>query len=228
MLVLPMFSVYILGVDGAGKTTLMKRLAQGGIYQHKVRYLYCQHRPILLWILKAPARLLFMRRTDQFADYSAYKARKDSIGRKSQWMRRVYAFLGFLDVTLQTLIKLHIPCSSAKITLFDRYYLDWVVNAGVLKGNSLDDMLLDAHRLERFLPLAHLYIFLHVSEAVALRRKDDIQSFDYLRERTERYMQLAPHYCFHIVDADQDAESVFQQVRTMIQESLLALTKPDA
>jgi dTMP kinase len=212
--------IHILGTDGAGKTTLARRLAEQAYAGRRPTYFYCQHRPLLLWLLKLPARLLFMRRTDQFANYGEYKARKDAVGSKRPWLKRVYACVGYLDVALQTWPKLLWARWRADVVLLDRYYLDWVVNAGVLQRNSLDAMLRDARILERFLPRADLHIFLNVSEMTAFARKNDIQSVDYLRERKERYLHIASHYNFHIVDANRDAESVFQQVRALVENAL--------
>jgi thymidylate kinase len=217
--------IYILGTDGAGKTTAARRLAELTFGGHRARYIYCQHRPLVLWLMKLPARLLFMRRADQFRNYEEYKARKDAASSRRPWLTRLYTRLCYFDGWLQTWPKmLWARCTTSTVVL-DRYYLDWVVNLGELQGNGLDGMLRDAAWLERVLPKARVHLFLDVSEVTAFNRKDDIQSVQYLRERKRRYLQLAPHYGFQIVDANQSAETVFQQLRRLVDA---AVTPPPA
>lgn len=81
-------------------------------------------------------------------------------------------------------------------------------------------MLRDARWLERLLPKAQSHVFLDVSEEIAFRRKNDIQSVEYLRERKERYLHLASHYRFQVVGANMDVETVFQQVRLLVEAAL--------
>jgi thymidylate kinase len=216
--------IHILGTDGAGKTTLAKRLAEKSNARRKTKYLYCQHRPFFLWLLKLPARLMFMRRTNPFTNYDQYKARKDAISSRRPWLTKLYARLWYFDVWLQTWPRMIWARRTADVVLLDRYYLDWVVNLGVLQRNSIESMLREARFLEGFLPRANLHIFLDVSEETAFARKTDIQSLQYLRERKERYLQLAPHYNFQIVDANQDAEGVSKQVRALVEASIATTT----
>ncbi len=198
--------VYVLGTDGAGKTTVLRRLTEQTFLGSKPAYLYCQHRPLLMWLLKLPARLFFMRKTDAFEDYESYKSRKDLVANKHRLLTRIYILLGYFDSWLQTWPRLLLAKArgTAGVLLVDRYYLDWVVNAGELQHNSLASMLREAHVLECVLPKAHLHVFLDVSEETAFARKNDIQSVQYLSERKRRYLELAAHYQFQIVDANQD------------------------
>lgn len=212
--------IYVLGTDGAGKTTITQQLHREGLPGRRVAYLYCQHRPFFLWLLKLPARLLFLRRTDQFKDYRAYKGRKDATVRRHPRALKLYVWLWYLDVWLQTWPRLLWARCFADVVLMDRYYLDWVVNLGVLAGNQTEDMLAAAGCLERTLPRADCHVFLDVSEETAFRRKDDIQSVDYLRERKARYLQLAPHYRFNLVNADRDIDSVLADTRAALAREL--------
>jgi dTMP kinase len=200
--------IYLLGTDGAGKTTVTQRLLRQGFPGRRTRYLYCQHRPFLLWLAKLPARLLFLRRADQFRDYPAYKGRKESAVRRHPWLLRAYVWLWYCDVWLQTWPRVAWARTRTDVLVFDRYYLDWVVNLSVLQDHDLKTMLRSARTLERTLPRATLHLFLDVSEDTAFRRKSDIQSVEYLRERKARYLQLADAYHFVSIDADQPLDAV--------------------
>jgi len=215
-----MVMIYFLGIDCSGKTTGARRLASEELAGWTPVYVYCQHRPFLIWLLKLPAKILFMRKSDPFRNYDAYKARKDSIRASKPVLARIYGLLTYLDMLLQAWVQIAIARMKGNLLIFDRYYLDWVVNQGVLQGNSTESMLHDARALERLLPKAQHHIFLDVSEDVAIHRKCDIQGIQYLRERRERYLQLASHYKFEIVNAERSKDSVFQEVREIVERAL--------
>jgi dTMP kinase len=215
-----MLIIYLLGIDGSGKTTNAKKLAREKIAGGSPVYVYCQHRPLLIWLLKLPAKILFMRNTDEFSNYGSYKARKDSVRLKNPVLARVYGWLLYADVLLQAWAHILLASTKGKVLILDRYYLDWVVNQGVLQGNSLHTMLRHARTLERLLPKAQHHLFLDVAEEVAFRRKGDIQSLQYLRERRTRYLELGRHYNFEIVNAEAPPEKVFQPLRESVERAL--------
>ena len=213
--------IHLLGTDGAGKTTVARRLAADlRSSGHRSSYLYCQHRPLLLWLFKLPARLLFMRRTDQFKNHDEYKSRKDAVAGKRLGLTKLYSLLSYFDVWLQTWPRLAVARFRSDLIVVDRFYLDWVVNVGVLQNNSIEAMLGDARRLERVLPRAGLHVFLDVEEEVAFARKTDIQSVRYLRDRKARYLQLAPWFRFQCVDANQPEDVVFDAVKALVEAAL--------
>lgn len=218
--------VHIVGTDGAGKTTVTRQLVEQGIAGRRVGYLYCQHRPFFLWLLKLPARLLFLRRADAFKDYAGYKERKGATIRRHPRLGRLYVWLWYVDVWLQTWPRMLWARAFADIVLVDRYYLDWVVNLGVFQDNSREAMLEEARRLERTLPRPQAVVFLDVSEDAAFARKDDIQSREYLRERKARYQQLAGAYQFQAVDADQPLPAVLAAVRKVVERAVA--TQPNS
>lgn len=208
--------VYLLGTDGAGKSSVARQVAAEGITGRRVKYLYCQHRPMLIWLLKLPARLLFMRKTDEFKDYAAYKRTKQYVVGRQPVVASLYARFLYFDVWLQTWPRLLWARWTGDVVVLDRYYLDWVVNVGVLQGNGRDDMLREARKLEWTLPRADIHLFLDVDEQTAFQRKSDIQSVEYLRERKQRYNQLAVPYDFIRIDATQPLMTVVSEVRQLV------------
>lgn len=213
--------IYILGIDGSGKTTLARAIAEHGKNEgHDIEYTYCQHKPFLLWMLKAPARALFMRKTSQFGEYDAYKARKNEVVAKRKLMASIYKWAFYTDVVLQALPKILGARARARTVVVDRYYLDWVVNISVMSNSDTQTMLRDAIFLERLVPRADVHVLLDLPEEVAFQRKDDIQSINYLRERRVRYQALIDHYKFHVIDANRAAAVVRGHV-----EELMARTE---
>lgn len=205
--------IYILGVDGSGKTTLARALSDADA---AAEYVYCQHKPMLLWLLKAPARALFMRRTNQFADYQSYKKRKDSVVAKRKLTASVYKWAFYADVVMQALPKILAAKARSRTVVVDRYYLDWVVNLSVMFNSDTEAMLREAAWLERLLPRADLHVLLDLPEEVAFGRKDDIQSIGYLAERRSRYHALINHYGFRVIDANRRPEVVREDVAQLV------------
>lgn len=212
--------IYLLGTDGAGKTTVSTKLAAMDFDGRKLAYVYCQLTPILLAPLKLAARLFFLRKTDRFQDYRCYQERKAEVGGKRRLLNRIYCAVWLVDQAWQAWFKLLWARLRGRTLIMDRYYLDSVVNVGVLLGNDLDGMLATARRVERFLPRPDLFLFLNVSEVVAYQRKNDIPSPEYLRERKARYLQLAGPYGFQQLNADRPLEEVLCEARTIISQFL--------
>lgn len=207
--------IYILGTDGAGKTTLATRLARE-LESQGWDYLYCQAMPRLVWPFRWLAGKIFLKRADQFKDYDTYRERKRAASGRRRWLTRIYAWIWYVDFLLQAWPKLIRAWWRGRDLVMDRYYLDVVVNQGVLQDNDALGMKHDARFLERFLPVAIQHIFLDVSEETAFARKGDIQSVRYLRERKQRYLQLAEAYRFVSVDANQPADAVLADVRRIL------------
>jgi thymidylate kinase len=210
--------IYILGTDGAGKTTVATRLAKEPIGGIQLNYVYCQLKPLLLRPLKWVTQRFFLRQTNQFKDYSKYQQVKRTLGQKRKWLTRIYCGVWYLDILLQIWVKLALAGLKGKPVIMDRYYLDSVVNIGVIQNSSPEEMLKAARMLEAFLPKAERCLFLNVSEAVAFARKNDIPSKEYLRERKERYLQIAPHYDFRQINADLPLDEVLAACRAEIQD----------
>lgn len=213
--------VYLLGVDGAGKTTLAKKLlAATWPRVARTRYIYCQHRPILLWLFKLPARLLWLHGTDREADYAEYTRRKALASTQRQRLASAYALLWRLDAWLQTWPRVTWARLTSDLVIVDRYYLDWAVNLCVLRDKQPADVTSEAQALERFLPPAQLHLFLDLPEDVALGRKNDIPSKRYLSERRPYYEELARARSFTVIDATQSPEAVAMAAITAVQKAM--------
>lgn len=205
--------IYLLGLDGSGKTTNAKQLSTLGKSKYEVLYLYCQYKPILLKPLKVLAKFIFLKNTDEFIDYKNYNKLKKKYSTKMRILTRIYSYIWYIDYILQIIPQLLIvKFKKSDIILIDRYYLDSVVNLACLNNFSLEQMLRDSRIIESVLPRADLHLFLNVSEEKAYARKNDIQSIEYLAERKKKYFELAEVYNFKIIDADLPQKIVYKEI----------------
>jgi dTMP kinase len=215
--------IYLLGTDGAGKTTVARQLAASPIAGQRIAYLYCGGTPKLLYPLKLAAQRFFLRKASPYGNYSTYVANKQGARRRRPCLAAIYCGVWYIDFLIQAWVSLCRPWLRRATVIVDRYYLDNVVDQSVFRETDLSGMLRDARRLERLLPMARLHVFLDVAEDTAFARKNDIPSVDYLRPRRARYLALAPHYQFISVDANQPVEAVCEQTRKVIAARLPSL-----
>lgn len=212
--------INVIGIDGAGKTTLAKALAKE-LYcdDEKVSYKYCQYFAKLLYPIKLLAKITVMRKTNEFEDYSDYNKTKKNTSSRYPLLANIYAFTWLVDYAIQILFKVSIPIIFGKKLIVDRYIYDIALNLSLTTNHQISY----AHRLiEIFLrvaPTPDLVIFIDLPEEVAFSRKGDIQDIEYLRERRERYLALSIKYQFDVVDGDQTVEELLQEV------SLLAMKR---
>ncbi len=203
--------VNVIGIDGAGKTTLARNLAQemraAGL---AARYRYCQYFAKLLYPFKLLARLSVMRRTDAFKNYADYNRRKQATSRRFPFLAGLYTFIWLFDYLFQVSFKVTAPVLFGQSLVIDRYIFDIAVNLSLTTSRQVGYAAKLVDRFLRFSIRPDLVIFIDLPEEIALQRKDDIPDIEYLRERRQRYLRLAKTYDFKIVDGAQAPAQVLK------------------
>lgn len=213
--------VYLLGTDGAGKTSIAKRLAEEQFDGVRLRYVYSQHQSILLQPFRFIARATVMRGTDEFKSFDRYDQKKRHFAGRYRLLTALHGLVWYLDYTIQTWIRLLFPRPGKNTALvMDRYYLDIIVNQACLRGLSEDQLRREARLLEKIFPKADLHIFLDVQEEIAFSRKDDIPSLRYLTERRTKYALIANEHGAHRIDAGRPFDVVYRDVKSIVTEFL--------
>ena len=179
--------INIIGVDGAGKTTLAQALAKDLQKQDAaVRYRYCQYFAKLLYPMKRLARLSVMRKTDEF------------------------------DYIIQVFFKVTLPILLGQKLIIDRYIFDIAVNLSLTTNKEICYSESLIRFFLKFAPQPDFIVFIDLPEEVAFNRKDDIQDIEYLRERRERYLVLAGLYNFKLLDGTECPEKMLLDVHSII------------
>lgn len=209
--------INIIGIDGAGKTTLAKNLADSLSDQDKkVSYCYCQYFAKLLYPVKMMAKLSFMRNTDEFKNYNDYNTTKKETSIRFPFLANCYAFIWLCDYILQVFFKVTIPYLIGKKLIIDRYIFDIAVNLSLTTGNDINY----AERFIRFFlffaPRPDFILFIDLPEGIAFSRKNDIQGIDYLKERRQRYVALSDKYNFSIIDGTKPIEQVLEDTKKIL------------
>ncbi len=209
--------INIIGIDGAGKTTLARSVAKE---LHKtdnnIHYRYCQYFAKLLYPVKLLAKFSVMRRTDEFRNYETYNNTKTSFSRRFPRLAGIYTFIWLFDYLIQVLFKITIPVFTGRRLIIDRYIFDIAVNLSLTTGRDVEYAAKLVNRFCRFGLRPDLIIYIDLPEDVAFKRKDDIPDLEYLRERRERYLWLAKRYGFEIVDGNNRPERVFKNVMAVL------------
>ena len=183
--------ICITGIDGAGKTTLVRGLVGSLNDQHAAIYLYGRISPFISRLLMVLGRATLLRKHNIWSDYTAYSASK------RQYMRNPllswsYKLSVLLDFYIQIYLKLGPRISCQKYVVLDRYLYDTVINDLAAQLDYSDTETLRAIESGfRFLPVPLLTILIDLPEEIAYSRKSDVPHVEFLRERRCFYLSIA-------------------------------------
>lgn len=199
----------IIGIDGSGKTTLCNNLRR---LKPNLKYVHSYHEPFILKPLKFAARTLFLNGTDEFADYTDYRSKKSKASQKHSFFAFIYSIIWIIDYFFQTLFKVGIPRMIGKHLIVDRYIFDAVLNASLTANLSIGTSYKLIDLLLILLPKPDLVVLIDLPEEIAFSRKTDIQSVEYLRERRNRYTEMANKYIFLTLDGTKSQNSLLNEI----------------
>lgn len=176
------------------------------------KYVYARLDPFLLKPFIIIGHRLILGKKNIFEDYAEYSGTKRRAIRDNP-LSVVYQWLLLLDYSIQVLVKVKVPLILGSSIICDRYVYDTVAtDLAVDFGYSDKKIQQTLRRLLRLFPKPQLVFLVDVPEEVAYRRKDDIPSIDYLRERRRVYLAMAQDFRFVVLDgcrtvADLEAEA---------------------
>lgn len=180
--------VCVLGIDGSGKTTLTSslksRLEAGG---RKTAYVWCGWRSFESLPGRAMKKLL--RRSDRRAAATT--------GRGSS--RAIYPF-AIVDYLLNTLPRLRRELRRNEFIVSDRYVYDVTAAFVAAAGTRPTRKYTFFHR---FYPTPDHLFYIDVPADVAMARKEDVPSRDYLLALQDVYRQVLPRERVTVLDGTQ-------------------------
>ena len=202
--------VCLVGIDGAGKTTIGRLFAETVSGQVEYRYVWCNTQAWIVHGVVALSRLL--RGGSQGGD----AAREAIKARRPPWLRAYYALL-VADYVRHVLVAVSFRLWRGHNVIADRYAFDVAVSVGIKLGWDERQMVRTVERLLRILPEPSFLFYLDVPAQVALERKDDVPSLDFLLARQAIYERLAERYGMIRLDGTAPPARIVERMIKMIE-----------
>ena len=206
------------GIDGSGKSTLAGSLTtiieQRGV---KCRYVWMGFndsftifRPVV-----AAAKGSVFRGSRHMEE-----SRTKGMVVKSPVLSTIYQYLVLTDYIFQSSITVGLPLALGRNVICDRYIYDLIVAVAVLLDFSVDRTMALLDRCLAVLPKPDLVFLVDLPEELALQRKDDVVSLDFLSVRRDLYLQMAPQCGMTILDGTRDPGELAQLAASEVFQDL--------
>jgi len=210
------------GIDGSGKSTqakkLVENLSRSGV---KSKYVYARLVPIIFKLLLIGGNLFFLRDKNINNDYENRLHTKKNTLKKHIFLSKIFYKIMLFDYSLQLLCKIKIPILLNKNIVCDRYIYDTIItDIAVDMGYSEEDIFNQIERCLSILPTPDIIFLIDLPEEVAYKRKTDISSVGYLRDRRKYYLSAADKFKMIKIDGDGGIEDIEQKI---FDETLLKL-----
>lgn len=214
------------GIDGAGKTTLARTIAKSmnrkGV---KSVYVYNRFTPFFMRIVFAIGRLLFLRKKDMFKDYKTYSSARKQVFRNPAVLL-FYSWMVFFEYSIQVVFKTIARLAIGRVLICDRYIYDTVINdIAVDFGYSNENLSKALNWYFRFFPKPDLAFLVDIPEEVAMQRKNDIPSIEFIRLRRKYYLSIANQFPLLKLDGLKAFNSLKMRVESEIGSLLNCKTR---
>lgn len=201
------------GIDGSGKTTLAESVTR--FLKERdlpAEYVYARFQLIITKPLMMLGNKLFLRKYKINRDYTNYSLKKKNLSKNHKIISNIYVYALIIDYLFQIIIKIRLPLLLGKVVVCDRYVYDTVltdfsVDMSFSKNQSIS--LIDKCFLVA--PMPTINFLVDVLEETAFKRKDDIPSIEYLKDRRSIYLQIAQYYSMTVLNGNSTAEQVYNE-----------------
>jgi thymidylate kinase len=217
--------VCFIGIDGAGKTTLAKRVDSAFKNEGlNCQYIYGRVSPFVSRFFMGLGRILFLKKKkeDLFSDYKSYTIQKQNI-LKNKYLSKFYSWSLLTDQIVQANMRMKFKLISGKTLFCDRYVFDTVITDIVpnLQSSSEDAMSLIIQLL-KFVPEPDLVFLIDLPSEIAYNRKNDVPHLSYLSERRKLYCSLKGQFGTKMIvlDGSKKPDILFEESFAYVQSFL--------
>jgi dTMP kinase len=209
--------ICITGIDGAGKTTLARKLVDS-IQEKDLPgiYIYGRTYPVFSRALMAVGRGVMLRNHDIWNDYADYsRAKKNTM--RNLLFKWVYTFTIIIDYFPKIWFKLLLHYSGRRFIVLDRYIYDTVIcDLAVHLNYSVPETLNAIAWGLHFLPKPRKTYLVDLPEEVAFKRKDDVPHIDFLKERRGYYLKLLSLPEIELINGEASIEDLVNSMSSTI------------
>ncbi len=218
--------ICFIGIDGSGKSTLAHYardllLAQG----IPTNLVWGGYELYFLGPMVRTVRKVVMKHSGGSQDYPRYQQSLERIG-KARLLFTVYQYLLVLEYVVQVAIKIGAPLLLGRNVVSDRYVFDTAVSISANFGLSVDEQRHLTDWLLRVCPKPDLVFCVDVPATLAMTRKDDIPSIEYVSRRRECYRNMLGQYGIELIDGSNNLGQVKAQLEARLRR-LWATTEQD-
>jgi len=208
------FFICFTGIDGSGKTTLAKKtvisLGKNGV---ECSYVYNRYKPIILRPLIFIGNFLFFNKSDKiYVNYTKHLTSKRKIF-NIKILSVFYESILLFDYFFQIFFKIKLPLLLDRKIICDRYIFDTIVTdlaVDLEYSNEKIIRLLDF--CFKLFPKPDLIFLIDILEETAFKRKNDVPSIDYLRDRRKIYLKISNKYNMKIINGSNSLDKLEQIV----------------
>lgn len=209
--------IAFLGIDGCGKSTVLKYLKDDSFYSNYV-FLWVRWKPSLLKpFYKLINKGNYEKSLSQDELNNEYN-KKSNLKKKifkSKIIRSVWMKLAYVDYRRS--FKKKIKCIKNSNIIFDRYYYDLFIDQGINFGYTPEQIYEYILKYKKkFLNLNNT-IYIRVLPETSFSRKKDIPNLEYLYKRFEVYEFLAEKMNWTVIDGSIELKDEIELVKKNIE-----------
>jgi len=186
-----MVLICLIGIDGSGKTTVAKQLVKTLTDKgFNVKYVWSRFEP---WIAKPfifLAKHILLKNRNIYDNYEEYSKIRGYLF-KNAVLSILYLAVVIPDMFIQNIIKIGVPILLGKSIVADRYVFDTVVDIAWDKKYNVEHAVKLLKSLLFLLPKPKIVFLLDIDEEIALKRKNDIPSLEYVKGRRALYLAIS-------------------------------------
>ena len=212
--------ICFIGIDGSGKTTVAKKMVEVLLnYDIRSKYVWGGYSLVVLLPFVKMVRKAITRKHNPFTDYSQYHSRLKEFG-KRKVLFKIYQHLLLFEYLIEIFIKIKIPLWLGRSIVSDRYIFDTATNIASNYDLSFEEYRRLIDNLLRLCPKPDIIYFVDTPEEIALKRKNDIPSLDYLRNRRKYYKRISENYDIVTLNGLSDLDYLVDFLRDSIETFL--------